>query len=301
MSEQPNPSPGSTTRIPFYKVLNGMKVPPFVSGECLEKLKNFQLHSDDVWIVSYPKSGTTWVQQIVKLVRNGGKEDERTISATIPYVESADLDPKLNLDEVPFPRAFKSHFAYDQMPCGLPNTTPCKYIYVARNPKDVVVSKFHFLTSYKEFPPVSWEYFFTCFTDGEIPYGSWFDHVLGWWRHRDDNNVLFVKYEDLKKDLPGAVKQIGKFLGYDLSQKVVDEIAVKTSFESMKTNPLTNYSWEASSMKPEGTPFMRKGQVGEWKNHLTVEQSAYFDAIYAEKMKDVALKFDFNELPSTSS
>jgi len=113
--------------------------------------------------------------------------------------------------------------------------------------------------------------------------------------------VLFVKYEDLKKDLRGAVKQIGKFMGYDLSQKVVDEIAVKTSFESMKTNPLTNYSWEASSMKPEGTPFMRKGQVGEWKNHLTVEQSAYFDAIYAEKMKDVALKFDFNELPSTSS
>ncbi|KAJ7336540.1 aryl sulfotransferase [Desmophyllum pertusum] len=69
-----------------------------------------------------------------------------------------------------------------------------------RNPKDTAVSfyhHYHFIPAIKD--PTSWETFFDQFIKGEVSYGLWFDHVLSWWEHRDDPNILFVKYEDLKE------------------------------------------------------------------------------------------------------
>ena len=69
---------------------------------------------------------------------------------------------------------------------------------------------------------------------GEVDFGDYFDHVLSWWAHKDDDNVLFLKYEDMKKDLPSAVDKIAKFIGQDISKELVDEIAHKTTFANMK-------------------------------------------------------------------
>ena len=52
---------------------------------------------------------------------------------------------------------------------------------------------------------------------GKVHFGDYFDHVLGWWAHKDDDNVLFLKYEDMKKDLPAAVARMAKFIGKDIT------------------------------------------------------------------------------------
>ena len=261
----------------------------------MEELKSFELRSDDVWVVSYPKSGTTWVQHIVKLLRNGGKDDERKIEDAIPYVEMINKDPifkyYIDLSKLPFPRALKSHFSYELMPCGLPHTKPCKYIYVARNPKDTSVSMFHFLQGRKVIPPfVTCSQFIQGFLSGEAGYGSWFDHVLGWWAHKDDPNVIFIKYEDMKKDLKGSVEKIAKFIECGSTPEVIDSVVEQCGFQSMKKNPQANYSWEDPS---HTVPFMRKGVIGDWKNHFSDTDTAQFDATYAEKMKGSDLQFDF--------
>ena len=280
---------------PKLKLFKGLLVPPFVSEEWMEELNSFELCTDDVWIASYPKSGTTWTQQIVKLLQNGGKDDGRKITDAIPFVDMVTKDPifyyQVNLSELPFPRAFKSHFTYDLMPCGPPNTKPCKYIYVARNPKDISVSLFHFFQANKVLPPeATWSDFFSTFINGDVGYGSWFDHVLGWWRHKDDPNVLFLKYEDMKKDLMASVETIAKFIGCTPSKEGLEAIVQQCGFESMKSNPLVNYSWESAH---EAKPFMRKGMVGDWKNLFTDDQSALFDTTYTERMKGSGLVFDF--------
>ena len=108
-------------------------------------MKAMELFADDVWIVTYPRSGTTWMQQIVRSIRCQGNE-EILIDQAIPYLEAANSDfvpYKVDLAEVERPRTFKSHMPYNRMPCGLPKDTPYKYIYVARNPKDMVVSYFY--------------------------------------------------------------------------------------------------------------------------------------------------------------
>ena len=280
--------------------INGLKVPPILDPEWIEKMKEVELRSDDVWIVTYPKCGTTWTQQIVRLIINKGEDDGKIIEDAVPWVEAFCTIPeigrtyRIDLDKMSSPRAFKSHFPYEMMPCGLPNTTPGKYIYVIRNPKDTAVSYFHHDRAIPLYPLYEWDEYFEKFIKGDVDFGNYFDHVLSWWAHKDDENVLFLKYEDMKKDLPTAVAQIAKFIGQDISKELVDEIAHKTTFANMRRDSTANYEWVNKIRRPEATNFMRKGQVGDWKNYFTPEQSARLDAIIDEKLKGTGLDLDYH-------
>ena len=97
----------------------------------------------------------------------------------------------------------------------------------------------------------------------------------------------------MKKDLLGAVRTIAEFMCHGLNQETLEEIVKQSTFESMKANPATNFSWK-KDYRPNETQFMRKGEVGDWRNHFTAEQTAEFDTLYAEKMKGSGLEFDFD-------
>ena len=280
--------------------INDVRVPHFITQEEVDKLKSFPLRSDDVWIVAYPKAGSTWTQQIVRLLQNGGEDDGKVLSESVPWLEALSyMYPHIKPDQLPSPRRFQSHFMYDKMPCGSPNTTPCKYIYVARNPKDLVVSYYYHHRGFKKLhlSEVEWEEFFELFVSGRADFGDYFEHVLGWWAHRDDDNVLFLKYEDMKKDLPTAVASIAKFIekGKELSTTILDQVVKRTTFDAMKSDPKANHSWTAHHRDPSEPPFMRKGVVGDWKNLLTAEQSKRMDTLY-QKLQAAGLEFDFGKL-----
>ena len=277
----------------------GLPVPPFFSPEWVEDMRNMSLRPDDIWVVSYPKAGTTWTQQIVKLVLNNGEEDGEKITESVPWVEAFNDIPEVqyqnhfDVDKYPSPRAFKSHFPYNLMPCGLPETTPGRFIYVARNPKDVAVS---FYYQYRRMPHClspEWDQFFERFMKGEVEFGNYFDHVLSWWEHRDKQNVLFMKYEDMKKDLLSAVLKIAKFVGSDIGEDIISKIASCTTFSKMKENSTANYSWNSHRYVPGETDFMRKGIIGDWKSLFTPEQSERIDVLYKEKLLSIGLEFNF--------
>ena len=248
--------------------ISGLKVPPIFDTEWIKSMQDIELRPDDVWIVTYPKCGTTWTQQIVRLIINKGREDGLTIEDAVPWVEGFCDIPgirkyRIDVDKMASPRAFKSHFPYKLMPCGLPNKTPGRYIYVIRNPRDVAVSFFHHDRSVPMYPVYEWDEYFERFLKGEVDFGDYFDHILSWWAHKDDDNVLFLKYEDMKKDLPSAVSRIAKFIDQDIGQELVDEIADRTTFTNMKKDKSANYEWVNKFRKPTGTDFMRKGEVGD--------------------------------------
>ncbi len=140
----------------------------------------------------------------MKLIRSKGEKNDVQLLRSVPWAE-ANSDQnlfKVNLSTLPKPRAFKSHMPYELMPCGKPSTTPCKYIYVTRNPKDVVVSFFfhHKLFEVRKDATLDWDIFFRNYIYGNVDFGNFFDHVLSWWLHRNDDNVLFLMFEDMKKD-----------------------------------------------------------------------------------------------------
>ena len=274
-------------------VLNGLVVPKIVKQEALDKLKELSLRDDDVWIVTYPKAGTTWTQYIVHLIHNGGKDDGKKISDAVPWLETGTEDTPVTAEDMTPPRAFKSHMPYERMPCGLPNSTPCKYIYVARNPKDLATSFYHHYRAYHA-PNIEWKEFLEYYLVGKVEFGDYFDHLLSWWAHRDDDNVLFITFEDLKRDPVTTITQIATFMGYShLSQEVIKVIAEKTTFDKMQSNDTMNYSW--SDRASHAPPFFRKGAIGDWRTHFSAEDVQRLDKVCQERLSGIGLTFYYGE------
>ncbi|KAM9233142.1 amine sulfotransferase-like [Dugong dugon] len=269
--------------------------------DLLENLEDFEIRDDDIFIITYPKSGTIWTQQILSLIYF---EEHRNSTS---HLETLDRVPFLeyNVREVDFvnrpsPRLFTSHIPYYLAPKGLKNKK-AKIIYIYRNPKDVLISYFHFskfVTLFEASDTI--EEFMKKFLDGKVMGSLWFDHIRGWYEHKHNFNILFMMYEDMKKDLRSSVLKICHFLEKELSDEAVDAVVRQATFQNMKSDPQANYVQILKSqlaMRTDEGHFLRKGTIGDWKRHFTVEQSEMFDRIFQRKMKDFPLKFvwDINE------
>ena len=268
--------------------IDGIKMIPGVPvTRIAEQRDKCVLRPDDVFIATYPKCGTTWTQQIVKLITNNGVETGIDIDVFTPWHEHMSME---ETDAMPSPRFFKSHLPYQLMPGGGdPANTKAKYINVLRNPKDAAVSMFnHFRkTPHLKFSG-DWNAFFDSFYSSEFPYCAFYDHYLGWWTHRDAPNILILTYEEMKRNPRTAVTSIASFLGYNLTDEVIDKIVIDTSFDKMKDNKFANKESSAPG-------FLNKGIIGDWRNVFTPEQSAMMDALIEEKFAGTGLVFDYGD------
>ncbi|XP_031609546.2 cytosolic sulfotransferase 2-like [Oreochromis aureus] len=99
-------------------------------------------------------------------------------------------------------------------------------------------------------------------------------------------------YEDLIEDCGREIDRLCSFLGLSPSAEEKERVKASVTFDNMKQNKMTNYS-TFDTMNQTISPFMRKGKVGEWKNHFTVAQNEQFDEDYKQKMKNPDLKFRY--------
>ncbi|XP_033879046.2 amine sulfotransferase-like [Acipenser ruthenus] len=268
-----------------------------ITPECIDSLEDFEIRDSDVFIVTYPKSGTVWTQQILTLIY--AEEDAAEFKTTYeraPWLEFQEKGQDYNAR--PSPRLFASHLPYYLVPKALRNKK-AKVIYIVRNPKDAMVSYFHFhnimvkMEKTKDFSS-----FMDKYVNGKVMCSSWFDHIRGWYSHRDQFEMLFMTYEEMIKDLRAAVLKICTFLGKRLEDSAVDKIVKQATFKNMKNDPRANYEFLPEDvMHKDRGRFLRKGTIGDWKNTFTVAQSEFFDKVFQQKMKDLPLKFiwDINE------
>uniref|UniRef100_A0A8C9MYQ8 Sulfotransferase n=1 Tax=Serinus canaria TaxID=9135 RepID=A0A8C9MYQ8_SERCA len=152
-------------------------------------------------------AGTTWMQEILTLLFSLG--DARP-AKTIPNWERApwleQIYSREALQNTGSPRLLTTHLGVQGNPpsCG-GDTVSLQVIYVARNPKDVAVSFYHFHHLAKFLPdPSSFDAFLTQFLEGTVHYGSWFDHVKGWLGQRHLLDILYVTYEELHQVSPAV-------------------------------------------------------------------------------------------------
>ncbi|KAG7266926.1 hypothetical protein CRUP_017987 [Coryphaenoides rupestris] len=164
-------------------------------------------------------------------------------------------------------------------------------VYVARNAKDNVVSYFHFDRMNKVQPePGDWSSFLQRFMDGKMVFGPWYDHVTGWWDRKQSYPKLhYMFFEDMVEDTGREIDKLCSFLGTTSTLEQRENIRAQTQFDNMKKDKMANYSTVAA-MDFKISPFMRKGKVGDWKNHFTITQNEQFDEDYEEKMKNTTLQ-----------
>ncbi|XP_075686960.1 sulfotransferase 1C4-like isoform X2 [Rhinoderma darwinii] len=259
-----------------------------------DTIYNFQARDGDIVVVSYPKSGTTWMQEILDLIVLEG-DVEKSLRAPgfikVPFLELGKASLAV-ADSMPTPRLLKSHLPFHLMPPSFWEKD-VKIVYVARNPKDCMVSYYYFHKMDQTMAdPGTFDNFFSMFLSGNMAWGSWFDHVIGWWKAKDKHKISYVFYEDMIEDPRHEIQKVMRFLDRDLSDDVVQKIRRHTSFSSMKNNPVVNYTTLPESILDQSqSSFMRKGIVGDWKNHFLVSQNMMFDKEYNKKMEGSGLSF----------
>ncbi|XP_062968771.1 sulfotransferase 2A1 [Cynocephalus volans] len=248
----------------------------------------FVMKDEDVVIVTYPKSGTNWLVEILCLILSNG--DPKWIQSVpswerSPWIET--VRARTLIDNKEDPRLFSSHLPFHLFPKSIVGSK-AKVIYLIRNPRDILVSGYFFLNS-KFFieKPKSLPQYFECFLQGNVVYGSWFDHVRGWIPMREKGNFLMLSYEAMSKDTRSTVEKICQFLGKKLEPEELDLVLKNSTFQAMKDNNMSNLSLLRDSVFVSIPSLMRKGICGDWKNVLTVAQAEAFDKIFQEKMADL--------------
>ncbi|XP_066483142.1 sulfotransferase 1A1-like [Tiliqua scincoides] len=267
-------------------------------AEMMEEVDGFQAHPDDLLISTYPKSGTTWVSEVIDLICKEGdpqKCREDPIYLRVPFLEFAAPGVPAGIEllkVLPPPRLIKTHLPVQLLPESFWEKK-CKMIYVARNAKDVAVSYYYFYQMAKVHPePGTWNEFLEKFMAGDVSFGSWYEHVKGWWDKRKEQRMLYLFYEDMKEDPQREIQKVIEFLGRTPDPHLVEKIAHLTSFKEMQQNKMANYtSIPTSIMDHTVSPFMRKGITGDWKNLFTVAQNEHFDEDYKRQMEGTTLKF----------
>lgn len=277
----------------LFNLYNNLYLPQHITLERLEFCKKIVPRLGDIGFASFPKSGSSWLSYILcYLIHRGNKPDEDFLNKHIIWPEASSYTLE-EVNAIPNPRLFKMLMPYGEhiiggMGSGI-DLSPMKYIYIARNPKDVMVSYYEF--EYGK--PWSnyfgtWDQWFYRFTSGHVQRGDWFDHVFSWYNHRHLPNILFIWYEDLILRFHSTIDRIAKFLNYDnVNEEIIEQIYQGTKFNTMLTDAdfITTSIRKKFEYKDAMGLFFRAGKIGSWKKRFTVEQNELFDKLFHQRMK----------------
>ncbi|KAL7639246.1 UNVERIFIED_CONTAM: hypothetical protein RMT77_009734 [Armadillidium vulgare] len=264
------------------------------------RYQSFNVKPTDVFVVSFPKSGTTWTQEMVWcLLHNLDYEKAKVVlTKRFPYFEYEGMipskylflmpnlekgDPNIVgeswkiLNSLPSPRTIKTHLFKELLPVGIWSTKP-KIVYVCRDPRDVCVSFFYHAMRYNGFRGDFSDFVEHFLNDMLIMFTPYWKHVLDYWALRNEENILFIRYEELQQDISGMIQKVSAFLGKEITKDEVENLANHLSFESMKNNKAVNNDnlIVFPLSKAKRVKFMRKGKVGDWRTHMTREQILAF-------------------------
>ncbi|NXP54946.1 ST6B1 Sulfotransferase, partial [Heliornis fulica] len=149
-------------------------------------------------------------------------------------------------------------------------------LLLIRNPKDVATSFYHFSNGMPLLPSYdNWDDFFVAFMTKKMPWGCYFEYLSKWNKYVADENVMAITYEEVKENPALGVKNIAAFFGIPLTEKELQGVVERSSFQSMKKNSQKTHG-------AFGNVLFRKGGVNDWKNFFTEDQNKKMDKIYEE-------------------
>ncbi|KAF3537814.1 hypothetical protein F2Q69_00024378 [Brassica cretica] len=212
----------------------------------------------------------------------------------VPFLEGVYYEsPDFDFSKLPSPRLMNTHIPHLSLPESVKSSS-CKIVYCCRNPKDMFVSLWHFgkKLAPQETADYPIEKAVEAFCKGKFIGGPFWDHVLEYWYAslENPNKVLFVTYEELKKQTGDTIKKIAEFLGCGfIGEEEVRGIVKLCSFESLSNLEVNREGKLPNGMETKA--FFRKGDVGGWGDTLSESLAEKIDRTIEERFQGSGLTF----------
>lgn len=262
----------------------------YVIGQARLGYKTYECDPSDVFLVAYSKSGSTWSAYNLFQLKSNGRILDDNLKKEVIDITPGHWVPTVNPFEIPqrfSPRTYKYHGMYDWVPKG------GKYIYIARNPVDVLYSFYVFLhhlfgfcPDSEEAAPLEWfyeEFFVKRFNTGHNIGNPW-QHFLSWYPQTKNDNVLWIHYEELISNPRLCLDQMRKFMGIEMTDEVFDGVVQRSSMSFCKSLPKEFYADDTEDYLKLGKSFSentrcygatfniaRKGVAGDGARNLPLE------------------------------
>lgn len=248
---------------------------------------------DDVFLVSYPKSGNTWVRFLIaNLVHPNAPVTFLNIESVVPSIY---ILPDRELRKFSRPRILKSH------ECFVPRYE--RVIYIVRDPRDVAVSYYYYNLKKRLLPP-------GCTLDQYIPRfladdldmrsGPWGDHVLSWVRMQDSvEKFLLLRYEDMIAHPDTELDRVADFLNLKSDSTGVRRAIDLSSAKNMRRmEEKQSDDWVFTKGMRKDIPFIRSATSGDWRSSLSIGAVAQIERAWGTAMQAVGYKLS-KDLPSS--
>lgn len=236
---------------------------------------------DDTFLVSYPKSGNTWLRFLVaNLVQ---PDPPVTLVGADLLIPAVDGQSKKHFNQMATPRIIKSHY---------PFLESCKrVIYVVRDPRDVVMSQYHYQIKRGVLAPgAPVDAFVDRFLEGGVcPYGSWWENVASWLAARSrDPQFLLVRYEDMQADILKETERVARFIGIDPDPGRFATAIERSSARHMRELEIAERNrWASTKGTRQDMFFIRSGSSGEGRATLPRQCLEQIEAAWGTLMSSL--------------
>ena len=220
-----------------------------------------EIRESDVFVVSYPRSGNTWVRFLLaNTIEHDAEQpiDFHSVHSVIP--DYGIREHRQFIEALAGPRIMKSHSAFDRR--------FHRVIYLVRDGRDVMVSYYDYETKHQRFDGSFQDFLLS----SQLPYGLWADHVQSWLDAREGTDLLVVRYEDLLQDAQHELERMTRFVGIDSTPDVLESAVRRSAFDQMQ-------KLEQTRGRPYGDTayqFVRRGMAGQWSGAFDQESRAVF-------------------------
>jgi hypothetical protein len=256
--------------------------------------------SHDVFVCTYAKSGTYWTMQIALQIAHFGEAEFNHLHDIIPWPDmymptAIQLEDTRPQQQSPTGlRVIKTHLDAEY----LPYHPDAKYIIVVRDPKEAFVSSYFFALALSPFGKmdIGVEEWLELWLENESPYNSWASHTASFWPWRNRSNVLYLSFDELKKNHKGTSSRIAELMGVDLSEPQLEKVVEKSSFQYMqKIDDKFTPNIPMIRKHQEGSVMIRKGQSGKSSELINTEQQAVIDRFAQSELKCLGSDFPYSD------
>ncbi|MBW2464558.1 MAG: sulfotransferase domain-containing protein [Deltaproteobacteria bacterium] len=255
------------------------------TGVLLERFEA-RARDSDVFVTTAAKSGQTWLLTLLFHLKTRGLEPDirgKGLMNAMPWLELPmdlnsrepyDVDQRLaELEALDDPRVFKMHVEWQTVP--RPPTSKSKIVTVTRDPRDLPYSMFRHLQALNaDLPDSSSPVDFDTYFEQWMEYGYIFKFVRSFWPHRGDDDVLWLRFEDMKGDLESEARKIIAFLGWAVDERALGRVLPRVDFAYMQSVEKSKLMVGLEKSWRTDQRFFREGAIGKNRARLNTSQEA---------------------------